>query len=278
MDEKQIVVIGMPATNQVATWFAMDFARLMLYMAKRRPSVRVIPMVSEGSLIPQQRQMLVAAAMQTEATHMMWLDTDMRFPPDTLARLMDRNLDIVGANYSERRPPFRPVAFRNWNDMNLRAYTKPDSTGLERVAAIGSGALLVRMDVYRKLDIPHYLVGWSTAKAAFLGEDMYFCFKAGQDGYEIFVDHDVSQQIKHVGGMTFTNEDSVGYALANPDKVQYTPDETALKNEVPMIVDQFGTPLAGNEKQIMTQDAGPAPAEYRQPAEYVHDANYGPEA
>jgi hypothetical protein len=248
--EKQVVAIGIPVTDSVKTWFAMDFTRLMLYMQRTRPNVTIIPLVSEGSLIPQQRQMLVAGALKVKATHLLWLDSDMRFPNNLLARLMDRNVDIVGANYSERRKPYRPVAFRNWNDMNLRAYTTPDSTGLERVAAIGSGALLVKMDVYRKLDIPHYLVGWSTAKAAFLGEDMYFCFKAGQDGYEIFVDHDVSQEVHHVGGQTFTNRDSYDYALAFPDEVAYTPDETHPHEEIPALVDPFGAPLAGRVRPL----------------------------
>ena len=44
-------------------------------------------------------------ALAVDATHILWLDSDMRFPADTLGRLLARNRDIVGANYCARRFP-----------------------------------------------------------------------------------------------------------------------------------------------------------------------------
>lgn len=240
------VVVGMPAGSEVKTMFALDLQRFYRYVIKNQKDVELLnPLMASGSLIPMQRQLIVEAALKLEATHIMWIDTDMRFPATTLAGLLSRDKDIVGAGYPERRPPFKPTAFRSWNDMDLRAYTMEHSTGLEQVVALGGGMLLVRTDVYKEMPRPHYLVGWSNERGNYLGEDMYFAYRAGQTGFDTFLDHDLSKLIGHTGDFDFTWQNSMDYALANPDEVVYGPTETQVKEDrMPrVILDAYGNKL-----------------------------------
>ena len=59
-----------------------------------------------------------------------------------------------------------------------------------------AGLLLVKFDVFRKLRRP-----WFVAPHEMNGErdDVYFCRRATEAGYEIWCDHDLTQQVIHKG-------------------------------------------------------------------------------
>ena len=62
------------------------------------------------SMLTESRHRLVAEALAWEADHMLCLDADHVFPPDTLMRLLAHNLPAVGANYPRRFTPTAPTA------------------------------------------------------------------------------------------------------------------------------------------------------------------------
>jgi len=76
-------------------------------------------------------------------------------------------------------------------------------TGLEQVTAVGCGVMMVKREVFENTPKPwfwfHQIPG-----EKLLGEDVYFCVKAFDAGYETYLDHDLSQQIGHVGSYTFS--------------------------------------------------------------------------
>lgn len=252
------VAIGMPAMDQAQTMCMLDLNRLYRHVDKHNKSVELLnPLMATGSLIPMQRQMIAEAALRLEATHILWIDTDMRFPPTTLWGLLGRNRDIVGASYPERRAPFRPVAFRSWNDMNLRAYTQDADTGVEQVVGLGSGMLLVKMDVYRRLPRPWYLVGWSQERGNYLGEDLYFAYRAGQAGFEVYLDHDLSKMVRHIGSFEYARENAIDYAVSNPDEVDYQPGEKEVRaDRMPAVVlDAYGHPVDAPPTETVELDS-----------------------
>lgn len=226
------VAIGLPAGDSVKTFYMLDLIRLYRVMNKEHQSVEITnPLMAHGSLIPMQRQMIADAAIRMDASHILWLDSDMRFPPTILWDLLMRNVDIVGAGYPERREPFKPTAFRTWADMDLRVYTHESSTGLEKVAALGGGMILVKTHVYQQMERPWYMVGYNREKNNYLGEDMYFSFKAAQAGFDIMLDHDASKQIGHIGEIGLGAQHAIEFAIGNPDTVIYGPTETVVKPE-----------------------------------------------
>jgi len=67
-------------------------------------------MTSQGSMLVQQRHSLVERALRQNPTHILFIDSDMEFPADTLNRLLAADKDIVGANCTTRAMPPEPTA------------------------------------------------------------------------------------------------------------------------------------------------------------------------
>jgi hypothetical protein len=40
----------------------------------------------------------------------------------------------------------------------------------------------------------------------FVGEDIYFCKLAQAHGFKVYIDHDLSKEVRHTGTMDFTHE------------------------------------------------------------------------
>jgi hypothetical protein len=200
------VAVCCPSGDQVASLFCHDFARMMGFTIRNRPEIDLMSLFMPGSLIPKQREALAEEVLQTDYTHLLWLDTDMRFPPDTILRMLNHHKRIVAANYVERRPPFKPVAFPQLQRASTRLYTEETSTGLVEVQAVGTGVMMVETDVFRQLPRPWFCVGWVKETQEFVGEDVFFCETARRNGEHIWLDHDLSKEVGHVGSFTFTFE------------------------------------------------------------------------
>ena len=68
------------------------------------------------------------------------------------------------------------------------------------------GAMLERASVYKKLGLPFFSIGYSQAAQDFFGEDVFHAHKLREAGVKIYVDHDVSKEVKHIGNFEFSNE------------------------------------------------------------------------
>ena len=201
------VAICLPCRDQVNTGFAYDLSVLSAYWsAKHVPDGgRLFMFTSMGTLIANQRQELVIQALKAEVSHVLFLDTDMRFPKDTLDRLMAHDKPIVAANYATRRMPIHSVAFKTDTNMEC-VYTTPESTGLEPVAAVGMGVMLIKTDVFKKAELPWFHLGYSLKSHEFTGEDIFFCRAARRNGHEVLIDHDLSKEVRHIGTFEFAHE------------------------------------------------------------------------
>jgi hypothetical protein len=167
---------------------------------------RVLLYTSHGTLIASQRMELARQALEEKADYLLWLDSDMRFPRETIGHLMLRDKPIVAANYATRRMPVKPVAMMD-NDGEIgRVYTAPDSEGLQPVDYIGMGVMMVKREVFEKVEAPWFAIPYSTIGNHYIGEDVFFCRKAREAGYEVLVDHDLSHQVKHIGTFEYSHE------------------------------------------------------------------------
>jgi GT2 family glycosyltransferase len=184
----------------VNSGFAYDLAGLTAYT-----QVPLFLLQSQGTLIVNQRTELIKNALEEDVTHILFIDTDMRFPMSTLERLMAHDKDIVAVNYPTRKFPIQPVAFAN-DQTNDRVYTEKDSIGLESVASVGMGIMLIKASIFDKIKLPYFMIGFSAAHQEYTGEDIFFCRKARAAGYEVFIDHDLSKEVKHTGAIDFEHE------------------------------------------------------------------------
>lgn len=136
---------------------------------------------AKGSDRETSRNQLVRAMLEAGDDWLLFLDDDSVFSEDLLLRLLARDVDIVGGLYLRRDQPFSPVAYAEvledgrFVPLDLTQYGKED---IVPVMAVGTGAMLIRRDVFKAMPDPWFL-------RAELTEDMIFCL---QCRHQVYVD------------------------------------------------------------------------------------------
>lgn len=189
------LAIAVPAHDTVPALFAVDLARLYAATCAAVPLVLLAPAI--GTFVHQARENLLRDVVSLwGATHVLWLDADMTFPPDAALRLLAHDKGIVAANYVTRVAPSRPTARRDGQRIS-----SAEATGLEAVDHVGMGVFLMRTSVVE--DIPSPRFWYSTPTET---EDVYFCNLLRSKGHTIYVDHDLSKDVGHVGMHTYREQ------------------------------------------------------------------------
>lgn len=187
------VAIGIPYYESMKP--AMFFSSLDL-VHRSSGKVMMLPIGCTGAYTEENRNGVVEHAMQmgVDWDWLLWIDTDMKFPGDALLRLLAHDKDIVGANYRQRRPPYKYTGvYADHTDTHLM------EPGLHRMKQIATGLLLTRFEIYRHMQREgmEWFPAASPKKAA--RDDIAFCRQAEALGYEIWCDHDLTKEVAHCG-------------------------------------------------------------------------------
>ena len=217
------VAICIPCHDTLPSYFAYDLAGLIGWTTHHFVTEGAIEEIGlhmvKGTYVHSARQELLVAALQGGADYLLFLDSDMRFPKDTLARLLSHKKSMVGTNYARRNVPPEYIAIKKSVNIGedgerqdgelLR--TLPDSTGLEEVEALGFGCVLVHKGVFNSMALihdprekgPFWFFEYLPDVPTHVGEDVYFCRLARKAGTTIYVDHDLSKDIRHIGQLEY---------------------------------------------------------------------------
>lgn len=203
--------IASPARDMVHTGFAFSAMVMMAHTAAQRPDLALYAYTEPGTMIFNQRIKLADECLKQGVDYVLWLDTDMVFPPDTLLRLLAHGRDIVAANCTTRAGEIVPIAsvLTDSGAIRQRIPTTAESSGLEMVDAVGMAVMLTSIGVLRELralDDPLFWFRYSKAHNLVTSEDFYFCTNAAKAGFQIWIDHDLSKQVKHIGVFPFGHE------------------------------------------------------------------------
>ncbi|HUT62259.1 MAG TPA: hypothetical protein VNA25_30850 [Phycisphaerae bacterium] len=178
-----------------------------IYHYGKHPDIGTIHMHPSRELpIDVARTLLVEQFLKTSADYMWLLDQDAKWLPETLDRLLSRDLPIVGALEMMRLPqcPY-PMALAEQNatgafrvqaaeiyrfigqyhdcTSNEPAILDPPPEGsLLMTGFTGCHCLLIRRDVLEQMESP-WFKGYAPG-----GEDQYFCAKAAALGIPTHVD------------------------------------------------------------------------------------------
>lgn len=158
------VAICVPSGDIWKARMGTDLAALMSFSSMH--GIAFVLLNLEGSMISQQRNAIVETALRENADYLMWIDADMRFPPDALVRLLSHEKDIVGATYNKKTEPFETLG--------RLAGAKPeriDANALHEALLLPGGLMLVKAEVYRKMKFPMYYEAYHWA-----GEDGFASF------------------------------------------------------------------------------------------------------
>ena len=190
------ILIAIPCMDQVPALFAQSLATL-------QKSGDCVIAMQMGSLIYASRNELGKTAIREEADYVFWLDSDMQFDSDILIRMLktmqEKDLDILTGLYYRRTLPYTPVLFDKLEVKPSGACTwsefeKIPEKGLFTVGGCGFGCVLMDVSVLMAVQ-QEYNTMFSPLGNT--GEDLSFCWRARQRGYEIWCDPEI--EVGHVG-------------------------------------------------------------------------------
>lgn len=189
------VLIAVPCMDQVPAQFAQSLASL-----DKVGECGIAFQIS--SLIYTARNKLAMIAIEKECDYVLWLDSDMVFPRDTLKRMLENRDkgDIITGMYFRRVEPFHPCLFSRLeiNDQggaseNLQEI--PDE--MFEVEGCGFGCVLTPVSIFTEMLLEF---GDMFSPISSVGEDLSFCWRARQCGYRIVCDPSIP--LGHVGHYT----------------------------------------------------------------------------
>ncbi len=200
------------------------FINSLLKLQMEPPCSLIVRPCIGDSLVARARNKLAAEFMETDATHMLFIDTDLVFTPEHVGRLIGHDVPIVAGLYPKKQPSLSWV-------VNTLPNEEPDERGLQKVKYIGTGFLMIRRDVIQRMiaEVPgiSYVTDAGQVQRTehdlfptgpmfdpeqgttrYHSEDWGFCRRALDLGFDVLADTRVV--CKHVG--------SCVYPLADPFK------------------------------------------------------------
>jgi hypothetical protein len=172
--------------------------------------------MTNESLISRARNTLTAKFLHTkESTHLMFIDADIGWEPWHLLVMLDAQKDVIGGLYPMKSLPVK------WCVNGIPGLAEDPNSNLVEVTKTGTGFLLIKRDVFEKLDAhpatkpfnndiglpvelnPYMKTYFDTAvrENRYYSEDWTFCENWRDIGGQVWVDKRVL--LRHVGTYTF---------------------------------------------------------------------------
>ena len=126
-------------------------------------------------------------AEKVTTDYLLFIDSDVIPPPNTLKQLITADKDIISGLYFRRKWPYPPIIMQRRKGVegmkNRYSFMMeyPRNMVVE-CDGIGMGICLIKTDVFKKIKPP-----WFVHNQA-MTEDLAFCELAKESGYKIFVD------------------------------------------------------------------------------------------
>ena len=174
-----------------------------------------------SSLIYDARNLLSLTAIENKFDYIMWMDSDMTFPPDTITRLLEDMNDplykpsMVTGLYVKRTFPVKPVIYEKVSPpepdengvlkINMNEYMNYPKDSRFPVEGCGFGCVLTPVSLIKQV--------WDKFGPAFsplpwAGEDVSFCYRVNQmlkdTDAHIYCDSRV--KCGHIGQFLFTED------------------------------------------------------------------------
>lgn len=172
--------------------------------------------MSNCSIITMARNSLVNEFLKTDATDMLFIDSDVIVTPDDVLRLLAQHTgrDVTAGMYPRRASDKKFFLDLHYDENENFVF----EGSLMRVKRVGTGFMMISREIIEKLIAAHpewqyeNKDGNSTVAAVFdfavkdgkfIGEDYLFCDRVAEAGGKVWVDVDIS--LPHIGTEAFTN-------------------------------------------------------------------------
>lgn len=184
--------------ERTALW---EFVDNRLTLVRRLEARGLLADVYEirATYLARGRNEAVRRFLESGATHLFFLDSDVIVPIGAVERLLQNEAPIVSGLYFQKVPPYLPEAYR-WTGELYESVGRSLRSGLDgiplvdepmlgprplrlNVDAVGAGCLLIARQGLEKLDETPFGPTESGR-----GEDMWFCGQAKAAGFDIVLD------------------------------------------------------------------------------------------
>ena len=191
MSNKPKILIGLPTMSSVhpltmmviLSWMSEAFTtgeyNLSIY-----PTVNVQP-------VDNARNDIVAKFLESDCTHLLFIDSDTVPPLDALHRLLNHDKPIISAltpiiELDEKLGTY----YRKWNCVDENDKHMVPNTGTRMCKGCGSSCILIQREVFSKMKIPYYRFQYKddNGKDILVGEDIYFIINALSLGIKTYAD------------------------------------------------------------------------------------------
>ena len=185
-----------------------QFVASLIALEKRDADIAFV----QNSLVYDARNDLAAKAIDGGFDRVLWLDSDMKFLPDTLERLhadMDDGLEFVCGLYFKRKQPITPCIYKalyatkedNMITPHADIYDDYPRDSLFRISACGFGMVLTSVDLLKRVKEKF---GLPFSPTIGFGEDLSFCMRASALEVPLYCDGRI--KVGHIGFTEFTEE------------------------------------------------------------------------
>jgi len=203
-------------------------------------------LMGNESLITRGRNYIADHFLQSDSTHLMWIDADVGFEHNAILKLLNYDEDFVGAAYPKKMIDWermRTSSILSTNPNNLRDHgasyvvnfldnehnvTKTNDKGLVEMRHIGTGFMLVTKKVFKKMRANckqaraanfGQFANWYTEyfktdldeEGVLQSEDWVFCNQWRDVGGKIWLDPSI--KLDHIG--TYIYEGDIQQVGAN---------------------------------------------------------------
>lgn len=134
------------------------------------------------------RNIIAKSAIDDGFDYILWIDSDIIVPTDALTRLLSHDKDFVAGVYSYKLLGNKDVVAKRfigeeYEDIKIKEIQ--ETNGLIDIDAVGFGCVLTKVSMFGKIPYPWFVYTQE------MGEDVYFCGKAKNAGYELHLDTDI---------------------------------------------------------------------------------------
>jgi predicted O-methyltransferase YrrM len=187
------IAIGIPHYDM----FTWDAVQSLLFMVKNTKHAMHI-IAEKSPYIHKSRNFAFKEAQNIGADYLLMIDCDMKYPADSLQRLLDLDKDVASGMYFKRPYPHYPLAY-NWtgklDDVHRNIVNIPSEPF--KIDSCGAGFLLISKkvldsyteEVYKKHGKPFSHKIYDDGEGGeTIGEDTSFCMRMSDLGFEVWID------------------------------------------------------------------------------------------
>jgi hypothetical protein len=207
------IFIALPAYDfKVSLKLAISLARFTQVAGKHGISVHM-GSICGCSVVSRARNLLVKDMIDSDATDLLFIDSDINFEPDDILRLMAWGADpkkgiVAGVprTRSENKVYIADLDYDENGELTM------NGMGLVRGKRVATAFMLIRREVFEQMMTAHpewvykdqrsdrmipCLFDFKLTDEGYMGEDFLFCDRAREIGFEVWIDPSI--QLGHMG-------------------------------------------------------------------------------